>query len=300
MTSDVQKIFASWYTPLGVDEFLSLAALVYLIGWLRLRGAFQDLISAWRLAAFLSGIVLVWIAIGSPLNAFDDDSLTVHMVQHLLLIAMAPPLILMSAPALPLLQGFPRWITHSLIAPSLRWSWGKRLGHFATNPAIGWLANAVVLIVWHIPAVFDLALHSRTWHEFEHVSFFGAGLLFWWPVVQPWPSVARWPRWSIPLYLFCATIPCDVLSGFLAFCDRVVYSSYLRAPQILSFSPLHDQECAAAMMWTCTTIIFLVPAVIVTVQILSPKNTSFAGRRRLAGLNRIGGQGLDSSRPGNN
>jgi putative membrane protein len=278
MTFDAQKILASWSNPLGVDAFLSLAALVYLVGWLRLRGAFQDLISTWRIAAFLGGIVLLWLAIASPLNAFDDASLTVHMVQHLLLMAMAPPLILMSAPALPLLRGFPRWMTQSLIAPSLRWNWVKRLGHVITNPAICWLATAVVLIVWHIPEVFDLALRSRSWHEFEHASFFGAGLLFWWPVVQPWPSIARWPRWSIPLYLFCATLPCDILSGFLAFCDRVVYSSYLRAPQILTSSPLQDQECAATLMWTCTTIIFLVPAVIVTIQILSPNNAPVSAR----------------------
>jgi cytochrome c oxidase assembly factor CtaG len=282
---------------MGLDASLCLAALVYTIGWLRLRAAFQDLISPWRLAAFLAGIVSVWIAIGSPVEAFDEASLTVHMAQHLLLMAIAPPLLLLGAPALPLLQGLPRWMARSIVAPILRWGWVKRLGHLVTNPAICWFAAAFALIGWHIPAVFELALRSRTWHEFEHASFFGTGLLFWWPVVQPWPSIARWPRWSIPLYLFCATLPCDALSGFLAFCDRVVYSSYLSAPQILASSPLQDQQCAAAMMWTCVTIIFLVPAVIVTVQMLSPKNAPMANRQTWAGLNRIGGQSLDSSKP---
>ena len=296
MTPDAQKIIASWSSPMGVNVSLCLAALVYTIGWLRLRAAFQDLISAWRLAAFLCGIVSLWIAIGSPVDAFDDVSLTVHMMQHLLLMAIAPPLILLSAPTLPLLQGLPRWMARSIVAPTLRWGWVKEMGHLVTNPAICWLAAALALIGWHFPAAFEQALRSHAWHEFEHASFFGTGLLFWWPVIQPWPSTVRWPRWSIPLYLFCATLPCDALSGFLAFCDRVVYSSYLSAPQILTTSPLQDQECAAAMMWMCITIIFLVPAVIVTIQMLSPKNAQLANHQTWAGLNRIARQPLDSSK----
>ena len=108
MTPDAQAIFESWSAPVGVNVALCLAALVYSIGWVRLHVAFRNLISAWRLAAFLAGIVSLWIAIGSPVEAFDDVSLTVHMVQHLLLMAIAPPLILLGAPTLPLLQGLPQ------------------------------------------------------------------------------------------------------------------------------------------------------------------------------------------------
>jgi putative membrane protein len=72
------------------------------------------------------------------------------------------------------------------------------------------------------------------------------------------------------LYLFLATLPCDALSAFLAFCDRVVYSSYLTAPRLFNISPLQDQQCAGALMWTCATFIYLIPAVVVTIQILSP------------------------------
>jgi cytochrome c oxidase assembly factor CtaG len=108
---------------------------------------------------------------------------------------------------------------------------------------------------------------------FEHVCFVVAGFLFWWPVIQPWPSVAKWPRWSIILYLFAATIPCDILSAFLVFCDRVVYPAYLsQPPQPLGISALQDQQCAAALMWTCVTIVYLVPAAILTVGLLAPRS----------------------------
>jgi cytochrome c oxidase assembly factor CtaG len=271
MTSEIQIVLESWSAPIGVNVSLCLAALVYTRGWLRLRIVFPRLISAWQLGAFLAGIISVWIAIGSPVDAFDEVSLSVHMVQHLLLMTIAPALIWLGAPALPLLKGLPHWLARRVVSPFLQWRVVKWFGRFLANPAICWLAAALALIGWHVPAVFELALRWKWLHELEHACFFGAGLLFWWPVVQPWPSTPRWPRWSIPLYLFFATLPCDALSGFLVFCDRVVYASYLSAPRLFGISALQDQECAAALMWTCVTIIFLVPAVIVTLQILSPQ-----------------------------
>ena len=295
MTPDAQAILESWSAPVGVNVSMFLTVLIYTKGWLHLHKTFPNLISAWRFAAFFAGIISLSIAVGSPLDAFDDVSLSVHMVQHLLLMAIAPPLILLGAPALPLLQGIPQAMARGIVGPFLRWSLVKRLARFISNPAICWLAAALALIGWHIPVVFELALRSHSWHELEHATFFGTGLLFWWPVVQPWPSTARWARWSIPLYLFCATLPCDALSGFLTFCDRVVYTSYLSAPQLLTASPLQDQEWAAALMWVSVTIIFLVPAVVVTIQILSPGSANLTAQPWPA-LNGIAGQPLDASK----
>jgi cytochrome c oxidase assembly factor CtaG len=272
MNADSEAILQSWSNPFGLDVALCLAALIYARGWFRLRSAFPGLISVWRRTAFFGGISCVWIAIGSRLNAFDDALLTVHMLQHLLLMSVAPPLILLGAPQLPLLHGLPQFFARGVVSPILRASSVKRLGHFVSNPAFCWLAAAFALIGWHVPAVFELALRRNWLHELEHASFLVAGLLFWWPVIQPWPSAARWPRWSIPLYLFCATLPCDALSAFLAFCDRVIYSSYLSAPRLLQMSPLGDQQLAASLMWVLVTIILAVPAVAVTMQILAPRD----------------------------
>src|SRR6202790_5643303 len=158
MTPEAQAILASSSPPIGVNASLCLASLVYSLGWVRLRAAFPNLIAAWRFAAFLAGIVSLWIAIGSPLEAFDDVSLSVHMVQHLLLMSVTPPLILLGAPTLPFLRGLPGWMTRSIIAPILRWDWVKWLARFISNPVICWLAAALALIGWHVPAVFELAL----------------------------------------------------------------------------------------------------------------------------------------------
>jgi putative membrane protein len=294
MNADAHAILQSWSNPLGLDVALTLTALVYARGWLRLWSAFPNLLSLWRLAAFFFAIILVWIAIGSPLNAFDDASLTVHMLQHLLLMSVAPPLFLLGAPQLPLLHGLPQSFARGVVSPILRWNPVKQLGHRIAHPAFCWLAAAIALIGWHVPTIFELALRWNWLHELEHACFLGAGLLFWWPVIQPWPSAPRWPRWSIPLYLFCATLPCDALSAFLAFCDRVVYTPYLSAPRLLEISPLADQQAAAALMWAAVTIILALPAVVVTMRILAPRHTH-APQQTFTQLKSIARQALESS-----
>ena len=135
--------------------------------------------------------------------------------------------------------------------------------HF--HPVLCWLTSTAVVIGWHVPALFELGMKSKSWHEVEHASFLAAGLLFWWPVI------GRELRWSIPLYLFLATLPCDALSAFLTFCDRVVYPHYLHAHRLFDISPLGDQEFAGALMWVCITFAYLGPATVVTIQLLSPQ-----------------------------
>jgi putative membrane protein len=275
MITDTHALLRSWSAPVGVNASLCLATILYTRGWIRLRAARPQLISAWRLTAFLAGVAGIWLAIGSPLAAFDHLSLTVHMVQHVLLLSVSPPLILLGWPTLPLLRGLPQSVAHQAIGPFLRLKPVRRVGRVVTHPFVCWLAAAFALVGWHLPGVFEAALRSDWLHELEHVSFLGTGLLFWWPVAQPWPSTPRWPRWSIPLYLFCATLPCDVLSAFLAFCGRVVYVSYLSGPRTFDMSPIQDQECASAFMWVSVTLVLLVPAVLVTMEILSPSRTQW-------------------------
>ena len=242
---------------------------VYSLGWYRLWKTLPKLVSVWRLAAFIGGIVSLWLAIGSPLAEWDEQLLTAHMVQHLLLMVVAAPLILLGAPSIILLHGLPRSVVRDALGPVMRSRPVHRLGNICTRPVFCWLATSLVVIAWHVPAAFELALQSHGWHEAEHACFLTAGLLFWWPVIRPWPSVAGSPRWSVALYLFLATLPCDALSAFLAFSDRVVYRSYLSAEGGFNLSPLQDQAFAGALMWVTVTFAYLIPAVVVTFQILS-------------------------------
>jgi putative membrane protein len=223
-----------------VTAALILGALAYLRRWYRLRRN----LPAWRLAAFMGGLLLLWAVMGSPLAALDHELLTFHMLQHLALMTVAAPLILLGLGRVP-------WRAH---------------------PVFCWLASTATVIGWHVPALFALGMRSEGWHLAEHACFFVAGLLFWWPVIQPWSSLATGPRWSVPLYLFLATLPCDALSAFLTFCGRVVYPHYLHGQRLFDISPLGDQEIAGALMWIWVTFAYLAPAAAVTIRMLSPQS----------------------------
>jgi len=286
MTPEAQAVLQSWSSPIWVNITLGLTALVYARGWLRIRTLLPVLIPFWRLVAFSSGLLSLWVAIGSPLSAFDDVSLSAHMAQHLLLMAVAPPLLLLGAPSLPLLRGLPQWIVRGVVGPFLRWSPVKGLGRFLTHPAICWVAATVALLGWHVPAAFELALRSEAWHEVEHICFLSTSLLLWWPAVLPFPSSAAWSRWCIPVYLFFATLPGGALGAFLTFCDRVLYPSYATAPRLFGISPLEDQVIAGALMWVFGTFVYTVPAVVITVRLLSPQDVPVQKQGAL-GLRRI-------------
>ena len=212
---------------LWVSVALSLVAIVYLRQWLRVTWLDPDGVKGWRAWSFFVGLLLVWVALGSPLSLLDHDLLTVHMVQHLLLLTLAPPLILLGAP----LKLLPRRSVQKqklveLIAGPLLSTPMRQLGRLLLHPAISWIGATAALVVWHVPAVFALGLRSQTWHGVEQASFLVTGLLFWRPVAEPSPDTLKWPEPSILLYLFLATLPCDILAGFLVFCDRVVYPAY--------------------------------------------------------------------------
>lgn len=259
---------SAWSIP--VTLAVPLLALLYARGWYRLREDLPNVISASRFAAFIGGLLALWAAVGSPIAHLDHELLTAHMVQHLLLMTVAAPLLLLGAPAVAMMHGLPRVIFCRLIRAG-RWSTMRTIGPVLVHPAVCWFAGAAVVMWWHVPSAFDLGMSSESWHALEQATFLMAGLLFWWPVVQPWPSLSRWPQWSVPLYLFLATLPCDALSAFLTFCGHVVYPSYLTGPSLFGLSALQDQECAGALMWIWVTFAYLIPAVGITIQLLSPR-----------------------------
>ena len=277
---------------LAVTSTLAGTALVYLRGWITLRNVFPTLISGWRLAAFMSGLVLVWTAVVSPLATLDHQLLTIHMMKHLLLMTVAAPLILAGTPMFPMVCGLPKLFIRShppVAGLPTRW-----LEYCRWHPAWCWLAGTAAVVGWHLPAAFQSGMRSHGMHTLEDISFLAAGLLFWWPIVQSSQSATTSPRWSTALYLFLATLPCDILSAFLVFCNRLVYPIYLAHPPRFSLLPLADQECAGALMWVWVTFAYLIPAVMITMQMLSPSNSR--SRRSLhAGLPGVAGRSRDGT-----
>jgi cytochrome c oxidase assembly factor CtaG len=224
---------------------LAVLAVAYLWRWRRARAR----VSVPRLWAFLAGVGTTWLAVGPVLGHLDQGYLTAHMVQHLLLMTIAAPLLLLGEPA-------------RVLRPAASAAIQIRAPH----PLLCWFAGTGIVLFWHVPAIFELGMRC---HLLQQLTFLVAGLLFWIPVIRPWPTVTSWSRWSIPAYLFSATLPCDALSAFLAFCGRVVYPRYCLTGG-LGISALDDQIRAGALMWFWVTIAYLIPAALETVALLSP------------------------------
>ncbi len=265
-----QAVLASWSFPPYVTALNLLTALLYIRGWSVLRVAMPSRFSALRLASFLGGLGLLELALASPIDAFDPFFLTDHMFQHMLLMMIVPPLILLADPEIPLLHGLPRWASLRLVGPFVNSRPVRWIGNGLAHPALGWLVLALAMLGWHVPAAYELALRSPGWHEVEHGCFLLTSLLFWWPVIQPWPSRARWPRWTMPIYLLLADFVNSALSAFLAFSDRVLYPSYVAVPRLWGISAQTDQAAAGVSMWVIGSFAFLIPAVAITVKLLSP------------------------------
>jgi putative membrane protein len=239
---------------LAVTLAVVLAVVLYTRRWYQLRTALSKPIPRWRFAVFVAGLISVWIATGSPLADLDHEMLSFHMVQHLVLMTVGAPLILLGAP---------------IVLLPFRYPLIRTIWHALTQPAVAWLAGTAAVIGWHVPAAFELGMRSHLWHVTQQATFFAAGILFWSPIIEDGQGAAR-SRWFVPLYLFLGTLPCDALSAFLTFCDRVVYEPYVREAQLFDISPVQDQEAAGALMWVWVTFIYLVPAVVITIRLLSP------------------------------
>jgi putative membrane protein len=244
MPSEYRAIFAEWTPPLFLTTALIFCAVVYTRGWFAIRKTRPTLFTVWRLFTFLLGLAVIWISIASPLDGLADVLLSAHMVEHLLLMSFAPPLLLIGYPVVPLLRGLPGVVRVSLLGPLLRSKALRSLGHFLVRPVIAWLVMNLIFLGWHVPAAYDFALDHEHWHEFEHMCFLGASLLFWFPLILPWPSRQRYAGWFMLLYL----VSTDIVT-------------------------LSDQRTGAVIMWVFGSLVFLLPALYITVRLLQNNQT---------------------------
>lgn len=271
MDAAIRIAVDSWSPPWSRLATLIIMAAVYARGFRLLHRQMLDRFPMRRLAFFLGGIATLFVAIASPLEELDDVLLQVHMVQHLLLMIVAPALLLLGAPLIPIVRGLPISIAKPIVGPISRSQSLRRVFHWLTEPLVCWIAFALVTWGWHTPAAFQFALRSPVAHAFEHACFFGTALMFWWPVIQPWPSLARWPRWTMVPYLLLADMQNTALAAILTFMGRLLYPMYAAAPRIAGISPLDDQIMAGVIMWVPASLFYLVPGAIILMRYLSPR-----------------------------
>jgi len=275
-------LFRSWtFEPWIIVSLLFVAA-IYLRGWRQLHRRLPRRFACWRLIAFQAGLFTLFLALSSPLHELSELLLQFHMLQHMALMMAVSPLLLLGAPILPLLRGLPRFLLQHGLRRLIGSTLLQKTAHFVTQPLFCLLAFTVSNVAWHAPSLYEFALGSEFWHHVQHFCFFGTALLFWWPVVQPWPSRPRWPRWAMIPYLLFADIQNTALSAFFIFSERVLYPTYAAVPRLWGISVLDDQAAAGAMMWVPGSVIFLVPVVVLSIRLLAASRARPATSKKVS------------------
>jgi len=266
----VSELFTRWDVPWLPTVGLVLVALTYATGWARARRTRPAELPPWRLAAFLSGLASIFVAISSPLDTFSETLLFMHMAQHFVLMSIAPPLLVLGAPVVPLLRGTPR-LTIRMLRPLFRSRVTHQLLSHPQRNLFAWLAMNAAYVGWHVPAAYEFALQSENWHNVEHACFLFTSVLFWWPVVRPWPSRPIKSQLVLIPYLACADLVNTGVSAFLCFSGRLVYPSYADVQRPFLLSALNDQIAAGAFMWVFGSMVFLIPVALIIMRALSPR-----------------------------
>ena len=207
------------------------------------------------------GLGALVVALASPIDAIALELFSVHMIQHMLLLAVAAPLLLAGAPVRPLLRGLPSAVRRTVVRAVARNTAFRALVHLLRQPLVAAALYVAGLYAWHVPTLYDAAVESPTIHVVEHTWFFVTALLFWSVVIDPVPFRATLPYAArIPFLLLVGAAQNTILGGILAFSERPFYAPYLVTTAKYGLDPAADQRLGGAIMWVPGDLIFLAAA----------------------------------------
>jgi len=190
-----------------------------------------------RRSLFYAGLATLFLTLNGWLHDLSDYYLfSTHMVQHLVLTMLVPPL---------LIAGTPGW----MLRPLLRFPFVGRAARILANPKVCFATFNVVLAAWHLPPFYNAAMAHHGLHIVQHLMFLIAATMLWWPILSPLPEL---PRLSYPmqmLYLFLTSIPMSIVAVYITYGGSLLYPAYASAPRITPLSPLDDQLLGGLIMW---------------------------------------------------
>lgn len=270
MSPELAAFLGSWDLRADVLIVLTVLGAGYVRGWMQVHRVVPRGLPVWRLCAYLGGLLSIAIALLSPLDTFAELLFLMHMAQHVVLIMIAAPLLLLGNPLPAFLWALPDIVRRPaglVMAPGGR-------GH-AVLRQLTWMPGTWVLYVvnfwaWHHPAAYGVALRNAWVHDAEHLAFFLTAILFWWPVINPSPH----PRGFIPygfriVYVLGAALQNTLLSALITLTDRVIYSHYASVPRVWGLTVSEDQMLAGLIMWLPGGMMYMATILILVARMLS-------------------------------
>lgn len=283
----LKAVLLSWDWRPSVLFVLSVVGILYTVGWLRLRRRTRStvpathqrhpLVTRWRLLAYLSGLFVLGLALLSPIDVLSGQLFFMHMIQHLLLVMVAPPLLLLANPMPFLLWGLPtrgrREIGGVISALLRRDSSFRHSLRAVTTPPVLWMIMVISIIGWHDPTAYNATLRNRFIHDVEHLNFFLAGMLFWWHVTGAGPRLHKRRGQLGRIAFVIAAIPPNMLTGVvLAFGRAPFYTYYTSIPRLWGIDALADQQIGGIIMWVPGSMMYIIAALILIARLLQKES----------------------------
>lgn len=218
---------------------LAILAGLYLwaIGPMRRQAGITERAGGWQIVSFFSGLLVTFLALNGPIHDLSDYYLfSVHMVQHLMLTQLMPPLLLMGLPAF-------------AVRPLVRNAAVLAIARWLTRPAIAFALYTLSFTGWHLQPAYDLMMRNHNVHIVTHLQFMVTAVIMWWPILSPLREVPRMSYGGQMLYLFLIGIPMMVVAALITLADVVLYPWYAGSPRVWGLTPLDDQKLGGITMW---------------------------------------------------
>jgi putative membrane protein len=244
-----------WAFEPGVVIPLALSLLLYLRGLFRLRSVSPRAFGTYELACFITGWLVLVVALVSPLHPWGSVLFSAHMTQHELLMLVAAPLLVLGRPVIPFLWALPRQATRRISAAAKSRVW-RSTWYWITLPFVAWIIHAVVLWTWHVPVLFQATLDSEFVHALQHASFLFSALLFWWAILH---GRARAVGFGVAvLYMFTTALHSGLLGALLTFAGTIWYPIYDDTTASWGLTPLQDQQLGGLIMWIPAGLVYVI------------------------------------------
>ena len=197
--------------------------------------------------SFLGAVALIFLTLNGPLHTLADSYLfSAHMVQHMLLMVIMPPFLILGIPP-------------SLVRRAIKKPWVLKLAKVLTNPFVAYTLYNLIFIGWHLPPAYNLALESHAWHIVQHLMFISVATMMWWPVFSPVEELHIIPDGPLlMMYVFAFGVPSTAVAAFITLSDHVIYPWYELAARVTSLSAADDQRLGGLIMWVPGMLLFWV------------------------------------------